>query len=397
MLYRNRVTRDIRRQLQGRGITVECLEHRVLFHHGLGGGGFGFGGFGFGGGGFGRGGFGHGLNSVEFSQAPAAVQTGLDNLATQDGLTPPALTSTQTVLLGNRNGIETYSINLSGTGTTSVLTVDQNGHAVTAPANSTTTEGTLPSAVATEASAIATALNLTVPTSTANIHVSTPAGGTAVYTLHFTPATSSTTSRFGGRTFTIDANGNPVGNENLPFSVVPTTIQTALNTARPSGADALATTSTQNVSIRTNDGVLTYSTTFTTSGTSTTVTVNAAGTLTKLPSHTTTTFSALTSTVQDAINTLAADNGVTTPIAGTQSVQVYDEANGTTVYSVNVSASKTGSSGKSFTFNMTISVDQDGNPTTPPDDGGDLFGTSFGGFQGFPFFDGAGFFGRRRR
>jgi endoglucanase Acf2 len=106
-------------------------------------------------------------------------------------------------------------------------------------------------------------------------------------------------------------------------------------------------------------------------------------------------------TVQNAISTLATDNGVTAAIAGTTTVQVYDEANGTTIYSVNVSGSKTGSSGNTFMFNLTISVDQNGNPTTVPSDdnsfGGGFFGSLFGGFQGDSAFGGFGFFGRRRR
>ena len=368
-------------------IVVEWLENRVLMHHGS---------MGFGGGGFGDGGSGQALNSIEFSQAPVAVQTGLEHLATTDGLTPPTSTSTQTVFLGNRQGVETYTIDINGIGTQSVLTVDQNGNPVTAPTNGTTTAGTLPAAVAAEATAIATALNLTVPASTANVQVTTPAGGTAVYTLRLTASTTSTSTTSRGRTVSIDANGNPVGNQNLPFVAIPAAIQTALNNNRPSGATALATTSTQNVSIRTNGGVTTYSTTFTTTVTSTVVTVNAAGALASLPTHSTTTFSALSTVVQNAINALAADNGVTGTIAGTQTVKVYNEANGTTIYSVNVNGSKTGFGGGAFTYNLTLSVDQNGNPTTLPGGGGDEFGSSFGGFGGASFFGGGGFFGRRR-
>lgn len=367
-------------------IRVESLENRMLLH---GGGGFG--------GGFGGGGFGQNLTSIEFSQAPAAVQTGLEHLATADGLTPPTSNSTQTVYLGNRNGVETYTIDLTSTGTQSALTVDQNGNPVTAPTNGTTTYGTLPPAVTAEASAIATALNLSVPASTADVQVSTPSGGTSVYTIHLTRSTSSTSARFGGRIVTIDANGNPVGNDVLPFSVIPSAIQTALNNNRPSGATALATTSTQNVTIRTDSGVTTYSVTFTTSGTRTTVTVNESGALASLPSHSTTTFAALSSTVQTAIQTLATDNGMTGTIAGTTTVRVYDEANGTTIYSVNVNGSKTGFGGGTYTYNLTISVDQNGNPTTLPEDSGGEFGSSFGGFGGNDFFGGAGFFGRIRR
>ena len=227
----------IHRRVANQSLAIESLENRLLFHGGF---GFGGGGGGFGGGGFGDGGFGQNLNTIEFSQAPAGVQTGLEHLATTDGLTPPTSTSTQTVFLGNRNGVETYTIDLTSTGTQSALTVDQNGNPVTAPTNGTTTYGTLPPAVTTEASTIATALSLSVPASTANVQVSTPAGGTSVYTIHLVRSTSSTSTsamaRFGGRTVTINANGNPVGNQNLPFSVIPAAIQTALNNNRPTGA-----------------------------------------------------------------------------------------------------------------------------------------------------------------
>jgi hypothetical protein len=370
-------------------VIIEPLEDRRLLSHG----GFGFGGFGFGGGG-GRGGFGRGLSSVEFSQAPSKVQSGLDMLATADNLAAP--TSTQTVYLGNQNGVETYTIDITGTGTQTALTVDQDGGPVTAPTNGTTTYMMVPSAVSMEASAIASALSLTVPATTASVRVSTPSGGTSVYTIEL--VASSTSTHTHGRVFEINASGDPVGSLNLPFSAIPSSLQTALNNNRPSTATALATTSTQSVKIRTNSGVTTYSTSFTVGSATTTVTVNTGGTLTSLPSHSTTTFSTLSTTVQDAINALAADNGATGTVAGTTTVQVYDEANGTTIYSVNVNGSKIGFSGNSFTYNLTISVDQDGNPTTlPSGGGGGLFGGSFGGFGGNAFFGGFGFFGRRHR
>ena len=233
-----------------------------------------------------------------------------------------------------------------------------------------------------------------MPASGASVPVSTPTGGKSVYTIALV-SSSALTSHLRGRIVRVDASGDPLGNLSLPFDALPTSIQTALNTNRPTSAAALATTSTQSVKIRTSSGVTTYSTSFTVGSTTTTVTVNAAGASTKLPSHTTTTFSALTTTVQCAIQTLATDNGATGTIAGTTSVQVYDEANGTTIYSVNVNGSKIGLSGTSFTYDLTISVDQNGNPTTLPGEG--EFGGSFGGFGGSPFFGGFGFFGRRHR
>ena len=103
----------------------------------------------------------------------------------------------------------------------------------------------------------------------------------------------------------------------------------------------------------------------------------------------------------EGASALATAGGVSGTIAGTQTVQVYDEANGTTIYSVTLSASKSGSSGQTYTYNLTVSVDQAGNPTTPPQDqgGGEregfvgVFGDHFGGFNGFNF-GGFGFFGR---
>src|SRR5205807_8081655 len=111
------------------------------------------------------------------------------------------------------------------------------------------------------------------------------------------------------------------------------------------------------VRVRTANGITTYSTTFTTSGTSTTVTVNASGQLATLPSHTTAQFSTIPQAAQTELQTLATANGVATTIAATQSVNVYDEANGTTIYSVTLPASKTGGSGQSYTVNITVSVD----------------------------------------
>jgi hypothetical protein len=181
-----------------------------------------------------------------------------------------------------------------------------------------------------------------------------------------------------GKTITVDSSGNPVGNQQLPFSVIPAAIQTALNSHAPAGATALATTSTQSVEVQTTDGVVTYSTTFTTSGVQTTVTVDAAGALTSLPSTTTTAFSALSSTVQTELQTLATADGVTTTIAANQSINVLTETNGTVIYSASLSATGTGHDGSTYTFDVTIAVDSNGNPTTLPQSG-----NGFGGFAGF--------------
>ncbi len=353
-------------------VAIEPLENRQLLHGGFGG----FGGFGHGGDGPGIGGPGGGnQTTIAFSLAPTAVQTGLDKLATADGLTDP--TSTQLVRLGNSNGVETYSVTIDGTGTVSTLTVDQLGDAVTAPTQTTTTWATLSgtgagsdSAAAAEISAIATALSLTAPTSTDTVNVSTTSAGAVTYSIHLTGSATSTSDIDFGPTVAVDAAGNPVGNQQLPFSVFSSTIRTALNKNAPTGATALAATSTKNVDVRTTDGITTYSTTFTVTGTQTTVTVNSAGTLTSLPTTTTTTFSALSSALQKELQTLATADGVTTAIASTQSVSVLTETNGTVIYSVTLAATGTSASGSNFTFDVTVSVDSSGNPTTLPHDGG---------------------------
>jgi len=362
---------------------IEKLEDRRLlsagFHHG------GLGGYG----------FEHDLSTIEFSQAPAAVQTGLDKLAAKDNVTAP--TSTQAVFLGNSRGVETYTVDITGTDTR--LTVDQNGNPVTAPTNSITTFGAITNTTVTgEISKIASALGLTAPTSTTMVRVTTAANGTSTYAVRLS---ASDTSGHRGRAISVDSSGNPVGNQNLPYSALPTAIQNGLNTNRPSSATALDATSTQTVRVRTANGVTTYSTTFTSGGTQTIVTVDATGKLTKLPSHSTVQFQNIPKAAQTELQTLATASGVSGTISPTQSVDAYDEANGTTIYSVTLATTKTGSSGNTYTFNITISVDENGNPTTTPHDGGEGegggggFGDRFGNFNGFGF-GGFGFFGRRR-
>jgi hypothetical protein len=255
-----------------------------------------------------------------------------------------------------------------------VLTVNQAGAPVTAPTTTSTTFGTLgsaDSAVTSEISAIATALSLTAPTSSTAISVVTASDGTVSYKVTLA---SSSSNRGRGTTITLDSSGNPIGNENLPFSVFSSTIQDALNTNAPSGATALASTSTQTVRVRTIDGVTTYSTTFTSSGTNTTVTVNAQGTLVNLPKTSTTTFSAIPSAAQTELQTLATDDGYSGTIASTQSVSVYDEVNGTVLYTVSLPATKTSGSGNTFSITLTLTADANGNPTTLPNDNGGGFG-----------------------
>jgi hypothetical protein len=338
-------------------------------------------------------------DTIAFSQAPSAVQTGLTTLASTDGQAAP--TSTQTVYLGNRNGVETYTLHYNTTGTSTSITVDQNGNPVTAPTESATTFGDLSSsdsAAATEISAIATALNLTAPTDSTTINVSTTSAGTVTYSVHLSATSSGTSTTttsavsaidpggpmipvggFGGDEITVDASGNPVGNQRLPFSVLPSGIQSAINSNVPSGAAALSSSSTQIVRVQTIDGVTLYTTTFDSTGTTSTITVNSSGTLVSLPSQTTADFSTIPQVAQNELQTLATADGVTTTISATQTVDVYTEANGTVIYSVSLStASSTTSTSSSGGFGdtITIAVDAAGNPTVPPGGG---IGHGFGG------------------
>jgi hypothetical protein len=312
----------------------------------------------------------------------------LDNLAGSDNLTAP--TATQTVKLANVNGVEEYSVDITGTGTSSVLTVDQNGNPVTAPTKSTINWGDLTdTAVTNEVDAIATALNLTAPTATTSVVVTATNGTTSSYTITLTGATGGGHTH--GVTVTLDTAGNPIGDITLPFSVMLPAVQDGLNAAAPQGATALSATSTQPVVVTTVDGVTLYSTTFITTGTRTTVTVNNQGVLTSLPSSTTTEFQNLLPAVQDELQSLAADNGYTGTIAGTQSVKEYIEEGGTTVFAVTLPVSKTSShSGKTYTIQITVASDENGNPTVPPTNTGGGHGggggagcDGGGGFGGF--------------
>ncbi|MDB5174021.1 MAG: hypothetical protein JWN51_2794 [Phycisphaerales bacterium] len=308
------------------------------------------------------------VNTITFSQAPSAVQTGLTTLASNDGLAAP--TSTQTVYLANRNGVESYSLDFTSSGTTTKITVDPNGNAVTAPTLTTTTWDTLNGSgtgsnakAAAEISAIVTAQGLTAPTSTTTVNVSTASDGTVTYSVNL--ASSSSTSEHDDTRVSVDSNGNPVGRQTLPFSVLPAAIQNGFNANLPTGATALATTSTQNVDVLTVNGLTFYSTTFTASGTTTTVTVNSAGALASLPSTTDTTFSALPAVAQTELQTLASAGGFSGTIASGQAVTAHNEGNGTTVYSVTLSATNSSSQ----TVTITVSSDQAGNPTVPPRQG----------------------------
>ncbi len=369
----------------------EPLEGRQLLsatpaadHHGHGDHGHGHGGS-FGGGG--PGGGGGPSSTIAFSLAPAAVQTGLDALATTDGLADP--TATTKVALGNTGGVETYTVTLTATGTVSRLTVDAAGDPVTAPTQTTTTFANLPAAASAEVTAIATAKGLTAPASTDTVNVSTTSAGAVTYSVGLASTDTSDDAFPHDVNVQVDASGNPVGDQELPFSVFSTAVQAALNAGAPTGATALAATATQAVDVRTSDGITTYSTTFTVTGTTTTVTVNAAGAAVTAASHTTADFSAIPTAAQTELQTLAVAEGYSGTIPTTQTVTVYIATGGSPVlYAVTLSVtdtSTTTSTGSTGTHDQTFVVDASGNPTTLPEGQGGGFGFGGFGFGGFGF------------
>jgi len=332
------------------------------------------------------------LNTIAFNLAPAVVQGGLDTLASTDGLAAPS--ATQSVYLGNFRGVETYTIDLSSTGTSSVLTVDQKGNPVTAPTSSSTMFGAITNtAVTDEITTIATALNLTAPASTTNVNVLTGADKSAVYTIVLTSAT--TTGRHARLTcINVDSNGNPTGNEAIPLSTLSTAIQGGLTGNTPVGATVL--TGASLVSVQTHNGVTTYSVTYRSTGIRTMITVDNTGALANLPSTSKVQFSTIPTNAQTELQTLATSDGYTGTIAATQNISAYDEANGTTIYSVRLPVTGTSSkSGATYTFMIAVASDQNGNPTVPPNDGrggwGDGgWGGGWGGFGEFGGFGGGG-------
>jgi hypothetical protein len=338
-------------------------------------------------GGYGGGG---GGATIPFNQAPALVQQGLDKLATAANLTAP--TTTQTVYLGNSQGIESYSVVISGTGTTTKLTVDQKGASVTTPVQSSSTLGTVNNAAVTaEITAIAAALGLTAPTAATAVDVSTPTSGPATYTVRLDSASTTTTTYSHGESISVDTSGNPVGHESLPLSVFSAAVQAALVAKAPAGASALTPTSL--ISVDTVDGVTLYSATYTASGVQTIVTVNTTGATNSLPTSTQTTFAdtTISQAAKDELQKLATADGAGT-IAGTQVVTKSTEANGVVTYTVTLTATGTNTDGSTYTFPITITVDSDGNPTVisrggpggcgPGRPGGPGFGDRHGGHGG---------------
>ena len=319
------------------------------------------------------GGPGGGSSTIAFSLTPAAVQTGLTALATTDGVADP--TATTKVALGNQDGVETYSVTVSSTGTVTRLTVDAAGDPVTAPTLSTTPFAALPSAAAAEITAIAAATDQTAPTSTTVVNVSTTAAGVATYSVDLTSSatntsattisTSTTTDGPPAGRVSVDAAGDPVGQQQLPLSVFSAVVQAALTAGAPTGATALTDTST--VAVHTSAGLTTYSVKYTVDDTTATVTVDPTGATVIPASQTTAEFDTLPTAVQQELQTLASAGGYSGTIADDQSVTVYTETGGTTVlYAVKVSVT---SATTSRTLDQAFVTDASGNPTTLPGNG----------------------------
>jgi hypothetical protein len=342
--------------------------------------------------------FGHSGNTIQFDQAPSSVQGGLDTLATNGGFTAPdPTTSTQTVFLRNSNGVETYTMYFGTTFPRTRYTVDVSGAQVVAPVITSETFETLTTndaLSAAEITAIAAAKNLTPPTNTTNVQVITPTVGNPTFIVSLDSATSDGWFRHDAD-ISVDSAGNPIGNQNLPFNVIPSTIQGGLNGLVPAGGTTYdPTTSTQPVYVRTQNGFTTYSVVFTVAGTPTKVTVDDTGAVALLPGFSQTTYSLLSGPAFNELQTLATADGVTTPIASSQAVTQYTENNGTptVLYTVRLPGTPvTTPWGGTYTPYITITVDQVGNPTTIPfgqDDWG--FGSlrNFGGGEGFGQFSG---------
>lgn len=205
-----------------------------------------------------------------------AAYNELNTLATADKTT---IASTQTVYIRPINSATTYYtvVLTPSTGTTIKLTSDENGSPVTPPTSSTTTFGAVTDTAATaELTSLATALSLTAPTSTTSVTERT-ADGLTTYTVSLAP--SSGTGR--DVRVTVDAAGNPAGNERIPFSALSSTIAGGLTTLAT--AESLTIAATQEVRVDTTGGVTYYTVRLAGTGQSVTLTVDTTGAAATLP------------------------------------------------------------------------------------------------------------------
>jgi hypothetical protein len=253
------------------------------------------------------------------------------------------------------------------------------GTSTTSP-STTTYSGLQTSDVAAynELTSLATADSQTI-SSTQTVYIRPVNSTTTYYTVVLTPSTGTTIK------LTSDENGNPVTaptSSTTTFGAVTDTAATTELTSLASALNLTAPASTDNVTVRTANGLTTYSVSLApTSGTghNVTVTVDAAG---NPAGHMTIPFSALSSTIAGGLTKLATADSQT--IAATQNVRVAT-AGGTTTYTVRLVGS-----GQTFEY----TVDTTGAAATP-NGGGRGFGGGggcdggggggFGGFGGLDF------------
>lgn len=317
------------------------------------------------------------VTTIQFDLAPAAVREGLGALALSSGLRDPASNANQFIRLGNSSGLETFTLDVRGAGSKLSLTVDKNGQRFTPPVKSTTTWSALNTsqpAAAAQISRMILEMRLSPLRSGSTIQVSTDHLGQRTYTvtLKGLPTTTGRTrgAPSSGDAFTVSVNqaGNPVGEAMLPFSVFSDAIQIGINALAPAG-QALFSNSTQLVRVRTLYGATSYTTSFTSPGRVTTVTVNAAGAPTTLPSKAGDLFFNASFGAQLGLSALASALGYVGDISATTPIHVFNEGQGQSVYSVKLPISKTMPNGRAVNYFITISVDQDGNPTVMPESG----------------------------
>jgi hypothetical protein len=203
---------------------------------------------------------------IPFSALPSTVSSALTALASADSLT---ISSTQPVYVRTSRGVTTYTVDLTSGGETYLFTVNTAGTLVssTVPLIFASITDT---AVTAELTTLASALNLTAPTASSVVYVTTHSSG-STYSLTLT----SSSGHGHPTTLTVDSSGNPIGNENIPFSALPTAIS--------DGLTALATTygatisSTQSVQVTTIKGVTTYTVALVSAGQRIILTVNTSG------------------------------------------------------------------------------------------------------------------------
>jgi hypothetical protein len=227
-------------------------------------------------------------------------------------------------------------------------------------------------AAAAEFSLIASTMGLAAPSASSSVKVFTDGAGTNTYTMALNPipaAKAKAKAAAPGRdklTVSVDEAGNPVGEASLPFAVFSTAIQDGINALAPAGM-GLFSNSMQLVKVRTLFGATSYSTTFSRPGSVTKVAVTAAGSPATMPYKSADLFFNSPMNAQLGILSLANALGYVGDIDAIAPIAVFNEGNGQSIYTITLPVSTTLANGRTVNYMITISVDQDGNPTTMPD------------------------------